>query len=85
MAEVVAEHPLPIGEAVVTDGAGLLLIVAKQPGANSLDARTCACVTAFPGPYPHCGIGVKLAPRPDARDTLTSGEGRGGDGEPDTA
>lgn len=37
LAEVVEEHPLPIGEAVVTGGAGLLLIVEKQPGANSLD------------------------------------------------
>lgn len=37
VAEVVEDHPPPIGEAVVTGGAGLLLIVEKQPGANTLD------------------------------------------------
>ncbi|MCB9593607.1 MAG: efflux RND transporter permease subunit [Sandaracinaceae bacterium] len=37
VARVVEDHPPPIGEAVVTHGAGLLLIVEKQPGANTLE------------------------------------------------
>lgn len=37
VADVVEDHPPPIGDAVVTGGAGLLLIVEKQPGANTLD------------------------------------------------
>ncbi len=37
VADIVEGPPLPIGEAVVTGGAGLLLVVEKQPGANTLD------------------------------------------------
>ncbi|AII54541.1 hypothetical protein N008_21685 (plasmid) [Hymenobacter sp. APR13] len=36
VAQVVEGFPAPIGDAVINDGAGLLLIVEKQPGANTL-------------------------------------------------
>jgi len=35
--EVVVSHPAPIGDAVINDGPGLLLIVEKQPWGNTLD------------------------------------------------
>ncbi|MBC6609202.1 efflux RND transporter permease subunit [Hymenobacter sp. BT188] len=37
VAQVVEGFPAPIGDAVINDGPGLLLIVEKQPGANTLD------------------------------------------------
>ncbi len=37
VAEVVIHHPPPIGDAVINDGPGLLLIVEKQPWGNTLD------------------------------------------------
>jgi len=37
LADVMEGYPLPIGNAIVNDGPGLLLIVEKQPGANTLD------------------------------------------------
>jgi CzcA family heavy metal efflux pump len=37
VAEVVVGHPPPIGDAVINDGPGLLLIVEKQPWGNTLD------------------------------------------------
>jgi len=37
VAEVVEGHPPPIGDAVINDGPGLLLIVEKQPTGNTLD------------------------------------------------
>ncbi len=37
VAQVVASHPPPIGDAVINDGPGLLLIVEKQPWGNTLD------------------------------------------------
>jgi CzcA family heavy metal efflux pump len=37
VAEVVAGHPAPIGDAVINDRQGLLLIVEKQPWGNTLD------------------------------------------------
>lgn len=37
VADVVESHALPIGDALVTSGAGVLLIVEKQPGASTLD------------------------------------------------
>jgi len=37
VAEVVIGSPPPIGDAVINDGPGLLLIVEKQPGANTLE------------------------------------------------
>jgi CzcA family heavy metal efflux pump len=37
VSEVVEDHPAPIGEALVTSGAGLLLIVEKQPEGNTLE------------------------------------------------
>jgi len=37
IAEVVEGHPPPIGDAVINDGPGLLLIVEKQPWGNTLD------------------------------------------------
>jgi len=37
VAEVVVSHPPPIGDAVINDGPGLLLIVEKQPWGNTLD------------------------------------------------
>jgi CzcA family heavy metal efflux pump len=37
VAEVVVDHPPPIGDAVINDGPGLLLIVEKQPWGNTLD------------------------------------------------
>ncbi len=37
VAQVVAGHPPPIGDAVINDGPGLLLIVEKQPWGNTLD------------------------------------------------
>lgn len=37
VAEVVIGSPLPIGDAVINDGPGLLLIVEKQPQANTLE------------------------------------------------
>ncbi len=37
VARVVEGHPAPIGDAVINDGAGLLLIVEKQPWGNTLD------------------------------------------------
>lgn len=40
VAEVVASHPPPIGDAVINDGPGLLLIVEKQPWGNTLDVTT---------------------------------------------
>ncbi|GAB3242760.1 efflux RND transporter permease subunit [Hymenobacter seoulensis] len=36
VAQVVEGFPAPIGDAVINDGPGLLLIVEKQPGANTL-------------------------------------------------
>jgi CzcA family heavy metal efflux pump len=36
LAEVVESHALPIGDALVTQGTGVLLIVEKQPGASTL-------------------------------------------------
>lgn len=36
VAEVVVGHPAPIGDAVINDGPGLLLIVEKQPWGNTL-------------------------------------------------
>lgn len=37
VARVVIDHPAPIGDAVINDGPGLLLIVEKQPWGNTLD------------------------------------------------
>lgn len=37
VAEVVEQHPPPIGDAVINDGPGLLLIVEKQPWGNTLE------------------------------------------------
>src|SRR5262245_19944946 len=37
IAYVVEDHPAPIGDAVIDDGPGLLLIVEKQPWGNTLD------------------------------------------------
>lgn len=37
VAKVVEGHPPPIGDAVINDGPGLLLIVEKQPWGNTLD------------------------------------------------
>ncbi len=37
VAEVVINHPPPIGDAVINDGPGILLIVEKQPWGNTLD------------------------------------------------
>ncbi|MFC1661549.1 efflux RND transporter permease subunit [Gemmatimonadota bacterium] len=37
VAEVVVGHPPPIGDAIINDGPGLLLIVEKQPWGNTLD------------------------------------------------
>lgn len=37
VAEVVVGHPAPIGDAVINDGPGLLLIVEKQPWGNTLE------------------------------------------------
>lgn len=37
MADVVESYPAPIGDAVINDGPGLLLIVEKQPWGNTLD------------------------------------------------
>jgi CzcA family heavy metal efflux pump len=37
IAQVVEGHQLPIGDAVINDGPGLLLIVEKQPEGNTLD------------------------------------------------
>jgi Cu/Ag efflux pump CusA len=37
VAEVVEGHPPPIGDAIINDGPGLLLIVEKQPTGNTLD------------------------------------------------
>ncbi len=37
VAQVVVSHPPPIGDAVINDGPGLLLIVEKQPWGNTLD------------------------------------------------
>ncbi len=37
VADVVESHAVPIGDALVTTGTGLLLIVEKQPGASTLE------------------------------------------------
>ena len=37
VADIVENHPAPIGDAVINDGPGLLLIVEKQPWGNTLD------------------------------------------------
>ncbi len=37
VADVVIGHPAPIGDAIINDGPGLLLIVEKQPWGNTLD------------------------------------------------
>lgn len=37
VAQVVIGHPAPIGDAVINDGTGILLIVEKQPWGNTLD------------------------------------------------
>ena len=37
VADVVESHAVPIGDALVTSGTGLLLIVEKQPGASTLE------------------------------------------------
>jgi CzcA family heavy metal efflux pump len=37
VAQVVISHPPPIGDAVINDGPGILLIVEKQPWGNTLD------------------------------------------------
>ncbi|MBL9095881.1 MAG: efflux RND transporter permease subunit [Alphaproteobacteria bacterium] len=37
IADVVVGHPAPIGDAVINDGPGLLLIVEKQPWGNTLE------------------------------------------------
>lgn len=37
VADVVESHPTPIGDAVINDGPGLLLIVEKQPWGNTLE------------------------------------------------
>lgn len=37
VADVVVSHPPPIGDAVINDGPGLLLIVEKQPWGNTLE------------------------------------------------
>ena len=37
VAQIVVSHPPPIGDAVINDGPGLLLIVEKQPWGNTLD------------------------------------------------
>jgi CzcA family heavy metal efflux pump len=37
VAQIVEGHPAPIGDAIVNDGPGLLLIVEKQPGGNTLE------------------------------------------------
>ena len=40
VAEVVESHAVPIGDALVTQGTGLLLIVEKQPGVSTLDVTS---------------------------------------------
>lgn len=40
VAEVKIGHPAPIGDAVINDGDGILLIVEKQPWGNTLDVTT---------------------------------------------
>lgn len=40
VAEVKVGHPPPIGDAVINDGDGILLIVEKQPWGNTLDVTT---------------------------------------------
>jgi CzcA family heavy metal efflux pump len=40
VATVVEGHPAPIGDAVINDGPGLLLIVEKQPWGNTFDVTT---------------------------------------------
>ncbi len=37
VADVVEGHPPPIGDAIINDGPGILLIVEKQPEGNTLD------------------------------------------------
>ena len=37
VAQVIEGHPAPIGDAIINDGPGLLLIVEKQPWGNTLD------------------------------------------------
>src|SRR5579872_895597 len=37
VADIVEDHPAPIGDAVINNGPGLLLIVEKQPWGNTLD------------------------------------------------
>src|SRR5438552_3183732 len=37
VADIVENHPAPIGDAVINEGPGLLLIVEKQPWGNTLD------------------------------------------------
>jgi len=37
VARVVIDHPAPIGDAIINDGPGLLLIVEKQPWGNTLE------------------------------------------------
>ena len=37
VADIVVGHPAPIGDAVINDGPGLLLIVEKQPWGNTLE------------------------------------------------
>ena len=55
VADVVEDHPPPIGDAVINDRPGILLIVEKQPGANSVtvtrgvEAALAAVAPSLPG------------------------------------
>jgi CzcA family heavy metal efflux pump len=40
VADIVEGHPAPIGDAIINDGPGLLLIVEKQPWGNTLEVTT---------------------------------------------
>ena len=53
MADVGIGHPPPIGDAIINDGPGLLLIVEKQPWGNTLDVtRNVEAALKAPGAGP---------------------------------
>jgi CzcA family heavy metal efflux pump len=58
VAEVVVNHPPPIGDAVINDGPGLLLIVEKQPWGNTLEVtrQVEAALTALRPGLPNVDI-----------------------------
>jgi Cu/Ag efflux pump CusA len=60
VAEVVEGHPPLIGDAVLTDGPGLLLVVEKLPGANTLEVA--AGVETALAELQHGLTGVELDP-----------------------